>query len=83
MPPSSVAERPEGVLGPSDESYPGAGTGKAVSEGLADSPRCPCDQYSFAPQLQFPRVRSAGGLGSDSDNLRATTLERRGWLPRQ
>jgi len=36
-------DRPEGVLGPSDESYPGAGTGKAVGEGLTDSPRCPCD----------------------------------------
>jgi hypothetical protein len=38
-------ERPEGVLGPSDESYLGAGTGKAVGESLADSPRCPGDQY--------------------------------------
>jgi len=46
-------KRPQGVLGPSDESYPGAGTGKAVSEDLADSPRSPCDEYSFALQLHF------------------------------
>jgi hypothetical protein len=66
-------ERPESALGPSDERYPGTGTGKAVGESLADSPRCPCDQYSFPLQLHFPRVRSACGLGSDSENLRAAT----------
>ena len=62
-------ERPEGALGPGDESYPGAGTGKAMGEDLADPPRCPCDQYSFALQLHFPSVRSPYGLGSDSENL--------------
>jgi hypothetical protein len=62
-------ERPEGVLSPSDESYLGAGTGKAVGEGLADSPRCPGDQYSFTLQLHFPSVRSADRMDSDSDNL--------------
>ena len=57
-------ERPEGILGPSDERYPGTGTGKAVGKGLTDSPRCPCDQYSFSLQLHFLRVRSTRGLGS-------------------
>jgi len=46
-------KRSEGILGPSDESYPGTGTGKAVGEDLADSPRCPCYEYSFALQLHF------------------------------
>jgi hypothetical protein len=61
-------ERPEDVLGSSDESYLGAGAGKAVGEGLADTPRCPGDHYPFALQLHASRVRSAYGLGSDSDN---------------
>ena len=73
MPPSSAASDRSASWVRSHESYPGAGTGKAVGEGLADSPRCPCDQYSFAPQLHFPRVRSARGPGSDSENLRAAT----------
>ena len=66
-------ERPEGVLGPSDESDPGAGTGKTVGEGLTDSPRCPCDQYSFALQLHCPRLRSACRPGGDSENLKTAT----------
>jgi hypothetical protein len=60
-------------LGPSDESYAGAGTGKAVGESLADSPRRPGDQYSFSLQLHFLSVRSASGLGSYSENVRPGT----------
>ena len=47
-------ERQQGVSGPSDESHGGPGIGKAAGEDLADSPRCPRDQYSFALQLHFP-----------------------------
>jgi deazaflavin-dependent oxidoreductase (nitroreductase family) len=75
-------ERPEGVLAPSDESHPGAGTGKAVGEGLANSPRCPGDQYSFSLQLHFSSVRRAYGLGSDSE-ISGPALERRERPPNQ
>lgn len=42
-------QRLNGVFAPGDECHNGPGTREGAGEGLADSPRCPCDQHAFSP----------------------------------